>query len=63
MKRKQKIVNNQSNANYDVGTEIIYKTEVKKSNLYDFNEAYILIIGNITFIGHQGIQIALKNYR
>ena len=62
-KRKQKIVNNQSNANYDVGTEIIYKTEVKKSNLCDFNEAYILIMGNITFIGHQGIQMALKNYR
>ena len=62
-KRKQKIVNNQSNVNYDVGTEIIYKTEVKKSNLCDFNEAYILIMGNITFIGHQGIQMALKNYR
>ena len=33
--RKWNIVNDQSNANYDVGNEIIYNTEVLKSNLCD----------------------------
>ena len=33
--RKRDIVNNKSNANYDVGNEIIYNTEVLKSNLCD----------------------------
>ena len=31
--RKWNIVNDQSNANHDVGNEIIYSTEVLKSNL------------------------------
>ena len=54
--RKCNIVNDQSNANYDVGNEVIYNTEVLKSNLRDYNRAYILVRGNITFIaiiGHQ----------
>ena len=46
--RKQNIVNDQSNANYDVGNEIIYNTEILKSNLCDFNDAYILGKGDIT---------------
>ena len=37
--RKWNIVNDQSNANYDVGNYIIYNTEVLKSNLCDFNDA------------------------
>ena len=37
--RKWNIVNDQSNANYDVGYEIIYNTEVLKSNLCDYNDA------------------------
>ena len=41
--RKWNIVNDQSNANYDVGNEIIYNTEVLKSNLCDYNDAYILV--------------------
>ena len=54
--RKCNIVNEQSNANYDVGNEVIYNTEVLKSNLCDYNHAYILVRGNITIIaiiGHQ----------
>ena len=43
--RKWNIVNDQSNANYDVGNEIIYNTEVLKSNLCDYNDAYILVRG------------------
>ena len=37
--RKWNIVNDQSNANYDVGYEIIYNTEVLKSNLCDYKDA------------------------
>ena len=46
--RKWNIVNDQSNAIYDVRNEIIYNTEVLKSNLCDYNDAYILVRGNIT---------------
>ena len=45
--RKWNIFNDQSNANYDVGTEIIYNTEVLKSYLCNYNDAYILVRGNI----------------
>ena len=37
MTRKWNIVNDQSKANYDVEKEIIYYTELLKSNLYDYN--------------------------
>ena len=33
MTRKWNVVKSQSNTNYDVGNEIIYNTEVLKSNL------------------------------
>ena len=33
------------NANYDVGNEIIYNTEVLKPNLCYYNDAYILLKG------------------
>ena len=59
--RKWNIVNDQSNANYDVGNEIIYNTEVLKSNLCDYNDAYISMRGDITISGHQIIQVAFKN--
>ena len=61
VRRKWNIVNNQSNANYDVGNEIIYNTYVSKFALCDFNDAYILIGGDITIIGHQETQVAFKN--
>ena len=54
-------MDSQSNANYDVGNEIIYNIKVLKSNLCDYSEAYILIRGNITIIGHQVTQVAFKN--
>ena len=59
--RKWNIVNNQLNANYNVGNEIIYSTEVLKSNLCDYNNSYILVRGHITIIGHQETQVELKN--
>ena len=48
--RKWNISNDQSNANYNVGNEIINVTEVLKSNLCDYNDVYILVKGNITII-------------
>ena len=45
--RKWSIVNDQSNANYDVGNEIIFNIEVLKSNLCDDNHVYILVRGDI----------------
>ena len=59
--RKCNIVNDQSNANYDVGNEIIYNTEVLKSSLCDYNDAYILVKGNIPVTAASGTQVSFKN--
>ena len=42
----------QSNANYNVESEIIYNTEALKSNLCDNNDAYNLVKDDITIIWH-----------
>ena len=44
--RKWKILNDNSKSNYGSGNEIIYNTEVLKSNLCDHNDAYILVRGD-----------------
>ena len=59
--RKWYIVNDQSNAIYDEGNEIVHNTEVLKSNLCYYNNAYILATGDITIIGQQATQVAFKN--
>ena len=60
--RKWNIVNDQSNENWDIGNDIIYNTEVIKSNLCDYNYAYILKRVSITINGHsQLIQVSVKN--
>ena len=59
--RKWSIVDGNSKADYDAANEITYNTEVLKSNLCDYNDAYILLRGNITIIGHQVTQVAFKN--
>ena len=41
---------NQSNTNYDVRNKITYNTQVLKSNLGIYNDAYILVRGNITVL-------------
>ena len=61
MTRKWNIVNDQSNTNYGVGNEIIYNTEVLISNLCNYNNAHILVRGNIIIIGHQVTQVLFKN--
>ena len=55
--RKWNIVSDQSNGNYGVGIEIIYNTEVLKSNLCDYNDAYILVRGNITVTAAPATQV------
>ena len=60
MARNWNMVYDNSKANYDVGNEIIYIMEVLKSNLCDQNDAYILVRGGITIIGHQVTQVAFK---
>ena len=59
--RKWNIVNDHWNANYDTGNEIIYNTEVLKSNLYNHNDAYILERGDITVKAAPATQVAFKN--
>ena len=46
--RKWNIVNNNSKSNYGEENEISYITEILKSNLCDYNDAYILVKGDIT---------------
>ena len=58
---KWNIVNDNSKANYGVGNEIIYNKEVLKSNLCDYNDAYILVKGDITVTTSPEIQVAFKN--
>ena len=45
MKRKWNMTNDQSNTNYDVGKKFVYNTHVLKSNLGNYNNAYILVRG------------------
>ena len=41
-------VNDNSKANDNAANEIIYNTEVLKSNLCDYNDTYILVTGDLT---------------
>ena len=41
-------VYDQSEGNYNVNKEIRIKTSMLRSDLFDFNDAYIVIKGNIT---------------
>ena len=43
--RKWNTVNDNSKVNYEEGNEITYNTKVPKSNLCDYNDAYILVRG------------------
>ena len=60
--RNWNIVNEQSNESYSVGNEVMYRTEVLKSNPCDCSNAYILVRGDIIVIGHNVTQVAFKNY-
>ena len=62
MTREWNIVNDQSNAKYDVGNEIIYNIQVLKSSLCDYNDAYILAKGSITVTAAPLTQMLFKIY-
>ena len=38
-----------------------YNTEILKSNLCDYNDAYILVRGDITVVAAPATQVAFKN--
>ena len=61
MTRKRNIVNDKSNAIYDVGNEIVYNREVLKSNFCDFNYGYILVRGDVTVTAVPATQVLFKN--
>ena len=61
MRRKYNNVNDLSNGNYSVGNEIIYNTEILKSNLCNYNNACILVKGDITVTAAPALQVAFKN--
>ena len=58
--RNLNIINDQPNMNYSLGNEIICCTEVLKSNLCDYSDAYILTRSDSTIIGHDVTQVAFK---
>ena len=61
VKRKFNIVNGQSKGSYAAGNKIVYNTEVLKSNLRYYNDAFILVRGDFTIIGDNGSQVTFKN--
>ena len=52
------IVNDLSNVNYDVTNEIADNTEVLKSNLFGYNDGYILVKEDITATADRATQVA-----
>ena len=61
MTRKQNIFNENSNENYCVWIEVVYNKNVLKSNLCNYNDAYVLVRGNISIMIHQSTQAAFKS--
>ena len=59
--RKWNIVNDNSKSIYDPTNEITYITEVLKSNLCDYNNAYISVTVNITVVAAPATQVAFKS--
>ena len=59
--RKWNIVKDQSYGKYSERNEIIYNTEVLESNLCDYNDAYILVKGDIIVTEVPETQVSFKN--
>ena len=60
------VINDQNNTYYGEGSEdgttVTFETKVKKSNLCDYSDAYILVIGDITATGGDtNTRVAFKN--
>ena len=51
-----------SNEHYGARNEIFYNTDVLKSNLCDYNDAYVLVRGDIAIAGRNlSTEVAFKN--
>ena len=59
--RKWNIVNDNSNSIYAAANEITYNTDILKFNLCNYNDAHILVIGDITVVAAPATQVAFKN--
>ena len=59
--RKWSIVSDNSKSNYAAVNEFTYNIEILKSNLCDYNDAYISVTGDITIIVALKTQVAFKN--
>ena len=59
--RKWNMVNDNWNSNYAAVDEITYYTEILKSKLCDYNDAYILVTSDLTIVANPAIQLAFKN--
>ena len=59
--KKWNTANDQLNVKYGAGNEIIYNTGALKTNICDYNNAYILVGGDVTIIWHCVTQLAFKN--
>ena len=58
--RKWSSVNDNSNSDYAVANEITYDTESLKFNVCDYNDAFILVTGDITVVAAPETQVASK---
>ena len=59
--RKWNIVHDNSKSNYDTTDEITCNTEVLRSNICDYNDAYILVRGDIAVVATPATQVVFKN--
>ena len=59
--RKWNIANDNSNSNYAASNKISHNTKILKSNLCDYNDAYILVTGGITVVAAPATQVAFTN--
>ena len=59
--RKWNILNDHSKANYNATNEIVYNTEILKSNLLDYYDSCILVRGDITVTAAPQTQVVFKN--
>ena len=59
--RKWNSVNDEPNKNHVVGTEIIRNIEVLKSNLFDYNNAYIFVRVDVIIVRDKETLVALKS--
>ena len=62
MTRNWNIVNDKSNASFYAGNEIIYNTVELKSNLSNYNDAYIIVRGKITIDGNIAAGLEFKRF-